>query len=517
MLHLPIESKKEEKTVKAAVAGVQSDEIKHVQANIATQTAGNVLLATALIAVADKNGTKVLFRALLDQGSQSAFITENVAQSLRLPRRKIKAIVTGIGAKAQAAKHSIDVTISPHFESEFNLTTEAIILPSLTKIRNSEFDKNDFSFITKLLLADPSFLRNSEIDMILGAAEYAIVIREALVKSEKHLIAQNTELGWIVSGAINRNRSNIQLITLVTNIELEKKLNEFFGVEEFERKNELTEEEIYCEEHFQKTHYRNENGNFVVTIPFKNESISPELGDSRKRAISTQFQLEKRFVKHPKLAEDYKRQIREAIELGHAEEVPFAPNQSFHYIPHHAVEKESTTTALRVVYNASQVTSNGKSLIKFRFFKYAFTSDVEKMYKQILIDEAQLDLQRFVFRFDASEPLKDYRLKTVTFGMANAPYLAIRVLNELAESVRDNYPIATSIILNSMYMDDVLGGCHSFNELCEAYSQLKKTFESARLNLRKWCSNSPEFLEKIPESERELKALRANVKALGIS
>lgn len=142
-------------------------------------------------------------------------------------------------------------------------------------------------------------------------------------------------------------------------------------------------------------------------------------------------------------------------------------------------------------------------LVKFRFFKYVFTSDIEKMYKQILVDEEQTDLQRFVYRFGPNEPLREFRLKTVTFGMANAPYIAIRVLKELAERVADKYPVASSIILSCMYMDDVLGGCHSIDELFVAYDQLKATFHGASMNLRKWCSNSTELLKRIPVTRRQ--------------
>lgn len=148
-------------------------------------------------------------------------------------------------------------------------------------------------------------------------------------------------------------------------------------------------------------------------------------------------------------------------------------------MPHHGVTKESTTTKIGVVYNASMPTSNGKSLndqlaigaihqadivtllTNFRIFKYAFTADLEKMYKQILVDESQRDFQRFVFRFNENEPLKDYRLTTVTFGTANAPYIAIRVLKELAERVKNRHPRAASIINSYMYMDDTVGGDHT--------------------------------------------------------
>lgn len=191
----------------------------------------------------------------------------------------------------------------------------------------------------------------------------------------------------------------------------------------------------------------------------------------------------------------------------------------YHYMPHHGVSKESTTTKLRIVYNASMPTSNGKCLneqlaigaisqadivtllTNFQIFKYAFTAGLEKMYKQILVHEAQRDLQRFVFRFHLDEPLKDYRLTTVTFGTANAPYLAIRVLKELAERVKDNYPRAASIIGSCMYMDDTMGGDHSLGEICQTYHELMAAFSQSRFNIRKWCSNSSELLSIIPETD----------------
>ncbi|RYE12986.1 MAG: hypothetical protein EOP45_21950 [Sphingobacteriaceae bacterium] len=153
--------------------------------------------------------------------------------------------------------------------------------------------------------------------------------------------------------------------------------------------------------------------------------------------------------------------------------------------------------------------------MKFRTYRYAFT-DLEKMYKQILINENQRDLQRFIYRESTSEPLRDYRLVTVTFGTANAPYLAIRVTKELANLLKNRYPLAAKAILFCMYMDDVVSGCHTLDELIAIYHELKEAFASARFNIRKWCSNSDELLRVIPEEERELKAFTSSVKALGV-
>lgn len=441
---------------------------KEIHTNVCGSNTG--LLATALVSVFDINGARILLRALLDQGSTDALISETAAQILKLNRKSVNARVTGIGDKAQKSTQFIHLTIGPRFQSDFVFDVEAIILKKLTTFSGCDTIKNDFEFAKNLTLADPSFEQGSEIYIVLGCAEYARVIKNGLIKTETNQIAQNTELGWIISGAEHGLNANI--VTLISNIELQKFMKAFFSSEEFENNDNdlsLTEEELYCEKHYEQTVTRNENGNFVVTLTFKNCLTQPDLGDSRKCAIATQFQLERRFDRNPKLGEEYCKFIREGLDLGHIEEVQFDPSEFCHYLPHHCVFKNSTTTALRVVYNASQKTSNGKSLneqlaigginqrssvallLRFRLFKYAFTADIEKMYMQIMLNENQLDLHRFVYRFSKNEPMGDFRLKTVTFGTSNAPYLATRSLEELAALVKDTHPIAYRIILACMY------------------------------------------------------------------
>lgn len=225
------------------------------------------------------------------------------------------------------------------------METTAIVLPKLTKISRNDPENTDYEFVNNLTLADPSFLNDSEIDIILGAAEYAKIIKIGLMKSEG-LVAQNTELGWVISGATNM-RGSMYITTLVSNAELHQSLRCFFCQDEFENETSkpLTEEEQYCEKYYNETTVRNQDGKLVVPLPFKNGINQPNLGDSRKCAITTQLQLEKRFVRNRNLENEYFKFIKEGIKLGHIETVRASPGKN-----------------LRVVYNASQKTANGKSL-----------------------------------------------------------------------------------------------------------------------------------------------------------
>ena len=63
-----------------------------------------VLLATALIKVTGDNGRSRTLRVLIDQGSQSSFVSQEVARELQLPYRSTNVTIGGIGGKKFTAQ-----------------------------------------------------------------------------------------------------------------------------------------------------------------------------------------------------------------------------------------------------------------------------------------------------------------------------------------------------------------------------------------------------------------------------
>lgn len=57
----------------------------------------HVLLATAIVSAANVNGNRIPCRALLDYSSQTNFITEELAQTLKLKKVRIEHAINGIG------------------------------------------------------------------------------------------------------------------------------------------------------------------------------------------------------------------------------------------------------------------------------------------------------------------------------------------------------------------------------------------------------------------------------------
>jgi len=95
--------------------------------------------------------------------------------------------------------------------------------------------------------------------------------------------------------------------------------------------------------------------------------------------------------------------------------------------------------------------------------------------------------------------LCDFELNTVTFGVNCAPFLAIRVLQQLAKDVQGQYPIASAILSEHMYVDDVLAGAHSTSQAILAIDELRAALDTAGFPLRKWTSNNKTVLRNIPK------------------
>ncbi|KAF9799473.1 hypothetical protein SFRURICE_020697 [Spodoptera frugiperda] len=79
---------------------------------------GQVLLATALVKAESKTGNYQIVRALLDQGSQACFVTEDTVQFLRLKKIPIHGMVSGLGQKSTIAKYMVNITIQSRFKDK---------------------------------------------------------------------------------------------------------------------------------------------------------------------------------------------------------------------------------------------------------------------------------------------------------------------------------------------------------------------------------------------------------------
>ena len=116
------------------------------------------------------------------------------------------------------------------------------------------------------------------------------------------------------------------------------------------------------------------------------------------------------------------------------------------------------------------------------------------MFRQMVVDSDDQNYQCIVWRFDPTAPILVYRLTTVTYGLICSLCLASRVLNQLANDYREKYPLGFSILSSEIYMDDVLSGGQTVNEVTEKRNQLFKISGEGGFAMRKWVVDDPEIL-----------------------
>lgn len=400
--------------------------------------------------------------------------------------------------------------------NSFCASVNCYVIPLITdKLPHIEIQVQELSLPSHIKLADPTFYCPSDIHMLLGADVFWDIIGPSQIRlgPDGKAFLRETQLGWIVAGPMGGkhcSKSNCMVCNFSRNVQ---QLAKFWELEEIPVELLPSVEHDYCENLFNDTTYRDENGRFCVQLPLRDSPCV--LGESYHIAEQRLFQVERKLRRSPSLRTDYNEFMEEYETLGHMSEVA-KPSHGC-YLPHHAVKKESSeTTKLRVVFDASAETSSGISfnniqyvgpvvqddlfsiLLRFRQHRYVVSADVEKMYRQTLIQPQQRHLQMVLWREKEELPIKIFELNTVTYGTASAPFLSTRCLLQLSKESPDK--TIAELIKFDFYIDDFLSGSSSECELSAIISTITHTLHSAGLPLRKFRTNAPSIVLNNPSS-----------------
>ncbi|XP_065082353.1 uncharacterized protein LOC135704779 [Ochlerotatus camptorhynchus] len=517
--------------------------------SIPMQSCGrNVFMLTVLLKIVDCYGEEHFARALLDCASQPNIISENLAQILRLKRNKVNVLIHGVGEKPQHARNSVRTQVRSR-KGEFILDVDFLVLNKvIPNLPSRDVSIEDWNLPQDLFYADPIFHKSSGIDLIIGNEHFFSCFKTAarIQLSDSLPLLVDSVFGWIVSGtahaATNAHDASTCSVTTVSLMSLEESLERFWEIEELPARSAYSLEEKKCDEFYTSTVTRNSEGRYVVRLPRKS-NFDELVGESKATALRRFELLERRLDRDAHLKEEYCKFMREYLELGHMRLVPEkeASKSKECFLPHHPVLKEaSTTTKVRVVFDASAKTSTGHSLneallvgpvvqddilnisLRFRTFPVAVVGDVEKMYRQVLNHEDDTPLQEILFRFSKFDPVQTYRLLTVTYGMAPSAFLATRTLLQLADDEGDAYPLGGPALRKGFYVDDFIGGAQSVQEAIQLRTELGELMAKGGFCLRKWTSNSLEVLQGLAVdqigTQSSLKFDKdETIKALGIS
>ena len=494
----------------------------------------DALLMTAEVLLIGPSGQQLKARAFLDPGAGLSIVSSRVTRMLKLSLDPSEISFTTVqGTHCQGSSYLTDLVIaSLHSSKKFDCRP-AVVKTVTNNIPNRLLAPvHDYYHLNGLCLADPNFHVPAKVDILLGADLWLQLLEDAPVvrSTASEPGAQLTAFGWVVTGpakAQDSSNPNKNILTghvqPMSNNELYEMAYNFWLSESAEVPEEtLSSVEAQVEKHYEETvTYSPIFRRYQVTLPRKPDAIP--LGASKPQAIhrylSNEASIEKKGV-----TTEFQAQVQGYLDAGHAEPVPVTELsiQPQFYLPMHSVVKQSSTsTKLRVVFDGSATSSSGASLnsllqvgptlhppladilMKFRTYPVALTADISKMYREVELLPADRDLHRFVWRPTPHQPLQDFRMTRVTFGVSASPYLAIKTLQQTAKDHGAEHPTVAAHIRSSFYVDDLLAGAQTESEAKELYTQLRSVLKKGGFNLCKWRSSSNKVLTSIPTELQE--------------
>ncbi|XP_064470123.1 uncharacterized protein LOC135384870 [Ornithodoros turicata] len=473
-------------------------------------------------------------RGIIDGGSQLTFIRDDIAQKLKLKVvGESKLRLNTFASSSTANKTHLGKVVELHLRSQYrpvDYVIRATTIPFICKDL-AEIPANQ-EFVERLRrqghqIADDSLFPNVQCEAGIG------------------LLIGSDEMWQLLTGEVKRHADDDKTGVCVDPDDVLEKFwkLESIGIADVTTNN--NEHDTAVLEEFQRN-IRYVDGRYEVALPWKPRT--EELEDNFEEANRRLRGLTRRLLQNDCLTK-YDEVIRSYLENGHAEKAneDTALTGLHYYMPHRAVVRsESTTTKIRVVFDASSHASGATSLndhlekgpklgadlvpvlLRFRLHRIAITADIRNAFLQIGIREKDRDALRFLW-FNHAPTLDDpqpevecWRMTRVPFGTSASPFLLTATLQHHLRSVEGSNKDLAQALINSFYVDDLLVGVANVLEGKHLVQKAEDIFQRAGMKLSKWASNSAElqtmFLQSDTGGASEGKSFvdTAHTKVLGV-
>ncbi|GFU40133.1 DUF1758 domain-containing protein [Trichonephila clavipes] len=166
-------------------------------------------------------------------------------------------------------------TVIQNKSGDFSTPLELLIVPYITTTSIHRLDATKVNIPSNIDLADKDFGIPGKIDMLIGCELFFELLRPNKFRSpcEKWLF-QETVFGYIVVGSFDifeeKSYCGLAINAEINSDNINQQLQAFWEIEKVDESSieHCLEEEI-CETQYRNTHYRTEEGRYVVQLPLK--------------------------------------------------------------------------------------------------------------------------------------------------------------------------------------------------------------------------------------------------------
>ena len=490
-------------------------------ASCCTASKNTACLLKTAVAPVIANGIKTHANILFDEGAQRSFISAELANELHIsPTSHADIAMASFGTKSTTHQKLGVATIEIETLSGELISMSVLIVPTIAApIQNSiSTSVYNMPHIQHLTLAHPvTSEHNFAISLLIGTDYYWNFVQDDIVRGEGPT-AQQSRLGYLLSGPLpdvlsdSTSSALLQITSTMSSEEpLLPNLEKFWSVEGIgtdtvTKSPDLTFLQSYQESAISRT----SEGIYVAKFPWKVDK--PDLPSNFAICKGRTLTLLNKLKRSPKLLQLYDGIIKEQEQRGFIERVDDDAAADVHYLPHHPVKKDSVTTPIRIVYDCS-CRGSGKLaslndcltvgppflnnrcaiLLRFRVHAFGLSTDIEKAFLHIKLHPSDRNFTRFLWPSDLESPdteFQTYRFTVVPFGASSSPFMLGAVLDlHLSKS---HLQVAADM-RNNIYVDNILSGCSTEEELLTYYHQSRGLMSQAKFNLRSWSTNSKQL------------------------
>ncbi|XP_058481739.1 uncharacterized protein LOC131457006 [Solea solea] len=485
-------------------------------------------------------GMERLVYALLDTQSDTVFIEQEVNNSLQTETHPVRLKLTTMigkdalihsqrvsGLRVRGYYSNILIDLPPTY-------TKDCIPVNRTHIPTCETARH-WNHLTTIADEIPPQLE-CEVGLLIGYnCSRALAPRQVIHGGDGEPYAVRTDLGWSIVGCSSPHHDSPSITNMchrvvikefppVTPADAIRVLESDFKDTSKDGKA-VSQDDILFLNVLKEGIQMNTQGHYEMPLPFKER---PYLPDNKQLAVVRLSHVKRKLLRDEKYKEHYVKFMNEVIEKGEAAEVCEQGKKGEKwYIPHHGVYHSKKPDKLRVVFDCS-AKYKGTSLndhllsgpdllnsligvlIRFRQHHVALMCDIEKMFHQFHVCEADRDYLRFLWwkNGDLHADPQEFHMKVHLFGAASSPGCANYGLKQLAKDHETQFPLGSEFIMKDFYVDDGVTSTASVDEAIQLAKEAQELCSMGGLRLHKFVCNNRSVLDSIPSTEHatEVKA-----------
>lgn len=488
--------------------------------------------------VSSKNDptTEKLVYALLDTQSDTTFIDQKVSDGLNADKYPVKLKLTtmsgkdtvltsegvsGLRVRGYSSAVQIDLPV---------VYTKDCIPVNRSHIPTCETAKQWSHFAEIVDEIQP--LKDCVVGLLIGYnCSRAMAPRQVLLGEDEDPYAVRTDLGWSIVGRSLQTHDALSTHHLCHRITV-KELppitpTDVIRILESDFKDGSDDSKIVSQDDITFLNIldegirKNIHGHYEMPLPFKTR---PSLPDNKGSAMTRLLHLKRKLQRDERFKKLYVEFMEEVIGNGDAEQVKDGGSEGERwYIPHHGVHHAKKPDKLRVVFDCSarykgtslndhllsgpdMLNNLSGVLIRFRQHPIALMCDIQKMFHQFHVVEADRNFLRFLWwkQGDLNSQPSEFRMKVHLFGAASSPGCANYGMKHLAKENCGIYTQGSRFVMRDFYVDDGLASVENTEDAIQLAREARELCAMGGLRLHKFVSNDRKVLESIPPSERAI-------------